>query len=101
MAFMATRLTVKTSLNCKTTEEDLRRDGSALIIGFIFVASGNTDILKFMLENLEEKKDVNVTDNINATPAHDAAEYGKVKAMLLLLKHGADINITDTVSANV
>ena len=50
-----------------------------------------------MLDNLEQKTDVNVTDNINATPAHDAAEYGKMKAMLLLLKYGADINITDTV----
>lgn len=61
-------------------------------------ASGNTDILKFLLDNLENKKDVNVTDNINATPAHDAAEYGKIKTMLLLLKNGADISITDTVS---
>lgn len=41
---------------------------------------------------------MNVTDNINATPAHDAAEYGKIKTMLLLLKNGADISITDTVS---
>lgn len=54
-------------------------------------------ILKFLLDNLEDPDDVNVTDNINATPAHDAAEYGKIKTMLLLLKHKADISITDTV----
>lgn len=55
------------------------------------------EILKFYLENLEDKNDVNTTDNINATPAHDAAEYGKLKAILLLLKYGADISIEDTV----
>lgn len=64
----------------------------------ISIASGNTVILKFLLDNLEDPDDVNVTDNINATPAHDAAEYGKIKTMLLLLKHKADISITDTVS---
>ena len=63
----------------------------------MILASGNTEILLFYLENLEDVNDINVTDNINATPAHDAAEYGKLQAMLLLLKHGADITIKDTV----
>lgn len=61
-------------------------------------ASGNTEILKFLLDHLTDKKDVDVTDNINATPAHDAAEYGQIKTMLLLLKYGADVRIADTVS---
>jgi len=62
-----------------------------------FAASGNTKILKFLLENLENPADINVTDHINATPAHDAAEYGQTAAMLVLLQHGADTSIPDQV----
>ena len=58
---------------------------------------GHTDILLYFLDTLEDRKDVNILDHIHATPAHDAAEYGEMDALLLLLKHGADITITDTV----
>ena len=61
-------------------------------------AQGYTDILRYFLDNLENKSDVNVQDHIHATPAHDAAEYGQMQAMLLLLKNGADVSIKDTVS---
>ena len=61
-------------------------------------AQGHTDILCYLLENLENKGDVNVLDHIHATPAHDAAEFGQMESMLLLLKNGADISIKDTVS---
>ena len=60
-------------------------------------AQGHTDILQYLLENLENKNDVNALDHIHATPAHDAAEYGQMESMLLLLKNGADISIKDTV----
>ena len=60
-------------------------------------AQGHTDILRYLLENVENKNDVNALDHIHATPAHDAAEYGQMESMLLLLKNGADISIKDTV----
>ena len=60
-------------------------------------AQGHTEILRYLLENLENRSDVNVLDHIHATPAHDAAEYGQMESMLLLLKNGADISIKDTV----
>ncbi|CAI8009295.1 Espin [Geodia barretti] len=59
-------------------------------------AQGHTDILRYLLENVENKNDVNALDHIHATPAHDAAEYGQMESMLLLLKNGADITIKDT-----
>lgn len=62
------------------------------------VALGQCDILQYFLEHLKRKRDVNVTDNIHATPAHDAAEYGQMESMLLLLRHGADLTIKDTAS---
>ena len=62
-------------------------------------AQGHTDILRYLLDNLENKDDVNVLDHIHATPAHDAAEYGQMQSMLLLLRNGADISIKDTVKA--
>ena len=55
-------------------------------------------MIRFFLDNLENKEDVNILDNINATPAHDAAEYGQTQAMVLLLKAGADITMQDVVS---
>lgn len=66
-------------------------------VSIVITAQGNTDILRYLLENLENKSDVNVLDHIHATPAHDAAEYGQMQSMLLLLKNGADIAIKDTV----
>jgi len=62
-----------------------------------FTALGHSDILRFFLDTLEDKNDIDVLDHIHATPAHDAAEYGQTEAMILLLQHGANINIKDTV----
>ncbi len=62
-------------------------------------AQGNVDILKFFIERLERPEDVNIQDSIQATPAHDAAEFGQTQAMIVLLKAGADLNIQDYVSA--
>ncbi len=62
-------------------------------------AQGNVDILKFFVERLEDPGDINIQDNIQATPAHDAAEFGQTQAMIVLLKAGADLNIQDYVSA--
>lgn len=64
----------------------------------IHTALGQSEILQFFLNTLEEKNDIDVLDHIHATPAHDAAEYGQKEAMILLLKHGANVNIKDTVS---
>lgn len=67
----------------------------------IHTALGQSEILQFFLNTLEEKTDIDVLDHIHATPAHDAAEYGQKEAMILLLKHGASVNIKDTVSFNI
>ncbi len=61
-------------------------------------AQGNVDILRFFLDRLENEGDVNIQDSIQATPAHDAAEFGQTQAMILLLKAGADLSIQDYVS---
>ena len=55
-------------------------------------------MLRYFLDSLENKEDVDIQDHIHATPAHDAAEYGQTQSMLLLLKYGANVNIKDTVS---
>ena len=64
-------------------------------------ALGHCEILHFLLESLEDSSDINVQDNIHATPAHDAAEYGQTEAMVLLLRHGANVNIKDTVCGKI
>lgn len=62
-----------------------------------FIAQGNLDILRFFLANLENENDVDIQDSIQATPAHDAAEFGQTQALILLLKSGADLTIQDYV----
>lgn len=59
------------------------------------------DILHYLVRSLENKNDINVLDHIHATPAHDAAEYGQMQALLLLLNNGADISIKDTVRISI
>ncbi|XP_064397697.1 uncharacterized protein LOC135344431 isoform X2 [Halichondria panicea] len=61
-------------------------------------SQGNLDILRFFLDRLENEGDVNIQDSIQATPAHDAAEFGQTQAMILLLKAGADLSIQDYVN---
>lgn len=60
-------------------------------------ALGHCDILTFLVDHLEDKSDIDVLDHIHATAAHDAAEYGQMEALLILLRHRADISIKDTV----
>lgn len=61
----------------------------------IAAAQGYTDLLEYFIENLEDKSDINVRDDILATPAHDAAEFGERDSFLILLRNGADITIKD------
>ena len=64
---------------------------------YIYIAQGYTDLLEYFIENLEDKSDINVRDDILATPAHDAAEFGERDSFLILLRNGADITIKDKV----
>ena len=63
------------------------------------VAHGFVGVLEYLLQSAEDKNAINSLDNISATPAHDAAEFGQLEKMLVLIKHGADITIKDTVSS--
>ena len=60
-------------------------------------AQGYTDLLEYFIDSLDDLSDMNVRDDILATPAHDAAEFGEINSLLVLLKHGADITIKDKV----
>ena len=62
------------------------------------LAHGFVTVLEYLLKSTKDKNAINFLDEINATPAHDAAEFGQLETMLVLIKHGADINIRDTVS---
>ena len=62
------------------------------------IAQGYTDLLEYFIDSLDDLSDMNVRDDILATPAHDAAEFGEINSLLVLLKHGADITIKDKVS---
>ena len=62
-------------------------------------ALGHVDLLTYLIENLEDTSDINIQDNISATPLHDAAEFGELQTMAVLLKYGADLNIKDNVTA--
>ena len=62
---------------------------------------GHISVLEFLLSKLSNKKDVNILDDIHATPAHDAVENGQIDALAVLLKYGADMSIMDSVSENV
>ncbi len=68
------------------------------IIFYSTLAQGYTDLLEYFIENLEDLSDINVRDDILATPAHDAAEFGEDDSFFVLLKNGADITIKDKVS---
>ena len=59
--------------------------------------SGSTDILRYFLDSLDNAEDVNVTDNANYTPLHDAADEGLPLAVQLLLNHGARADIKNKV----
>ena len=55
------------------------------------------DILRYLVDTLENGDDINITDNSNYTPLHDAAEEDNVQAVQLLLKHGARVDIKNKV----
>ena len=63
------------------------------------VAHGFVGVLEYLLQSVKDKNAINSLDDISATPAHDAAEFGQLETMLVLIKHGADITIKDTVSS--
>ena len=62
------------------------------------IAHGFVSVLEYLLKSVKDKNAINSLDDISATPAHDAAEFGQLGTMLVLIKHGADINVKDTVS---
>ena len=55
------------------------------------------DVLRYFLDNLDNAEDVNITDDTNYTPLHDAADEGVPQAVQLLLKHGARTDIKNKV----
>lgn len=63
------------------------------------LAHGFAGVLEYLIQAMQDKTKINPLDAIKATPAHDAAEFGQLETMLVLLRHGADINIKDTVRA--
>lgn len=67
-------------------------------MSFCNPGNGHISVLEFLLSKLSNKADVDVLDDIHATPAHDAVENGHTEALAVLLKYGADVNITDSVS---
>ena len=58
------------------------------------VASGNAEIVKFLLE-LTDNVGVNCRANSGYTPLHLAASRGHGECVRELLSHGADINCLD------
>ena len=64
---------------------------------YIVSGSGNIDALRYFLDSLNNAEDVNITDDANYTPLHDAAEEGVPQAVQLLLKHGARADIKNKV----
>ena len=55
------------------------------------------DVLRYFLDSLDNAEDVNITDDANYTPLHDAAEEGIPQAVQLLLKYGARADIKNKV----
>ena len=67
----------------------------------LFVAHGFVGVLEYLLQSVKDRNAINSLDDISATPAHDAAEFGQLETMLVLIKHGADITVKDTVSSAI
>ena len=44
--------------------------------------------LEYLLQSVEDKNAINSLDDISATPAHDAAEFGQLETMLVLVNTG-------------
>ncbi|KAH6676237.1 ankyrin repeat-containing domain protein [Halenospora varia] len=74
----------KPDLSCKD------EDGRGLM--HWAAASGNTSIIKILIENGLE---VNSRNRIGIIPLHDACRYGKLDAARLLLDNGADLTMKD------
>ena len=55
------------------------------------------DILRYFLDSLDNAEDVNITDDANYTPLHDAAEEGIPQAVQLLMKYGGRADIKNKV----
>lgn len=55
-------------------------------------------MLQFLIDKLPDKSDINVSDDLGSTAAHDAAEFGEHDTLMVLLKNGADISLLNEVS---
>lgn len=78
-------------LNHFKDKKNLKKDAS-LLLG---IAITETDDPFFLQELLELPLPTNVYDLNGLSPLHKATEYGKLDAVVLLLKNGADPDATD------
>ncbi len=60
-----------------------------------YAACSDSAILKFLLENTDIKKDINVKDGIQGTPLYDVCSSGNYENAKILIEHGADVNAKD------
>eukprot|EP00117_Sycon_ciliatum_P017810 scpid11783/ scgid16660/ Espin; Autosomal recessive deafness type 36 protein; Ectoplasmic specialization protein len=78
---------------------DRTKDGATPV--HFAAAKGYTYLLRWFFDTHPEPNVLaRLCDNADATPAHDAAEFGQVDALKLLLRHGADLYATDRDGAS-
>ncbi|XP_065199238.1 uncharacterized protein LOC135830940 [Sycon ciliatum] len=67
----------------------------------VAAAKGHMQLLLWFFDTHPEPGALaRLCDNADTTPAHDAAEFGQVEALKLLLRHGADLFATDQDGAS-
>ncbi|XP_065199242.1 uncharacterized protein LOC135830945 isoform X2 [Sycon ciliatum] len=78
---------------------DRTKDGATPV--HFAAAKGYTYLLRWFFDTHPEPNVLaRLCDNADATPAHDAAEFGQVEALKLLLRHGADLFARDQDGAS-
>ena len=84
------KLIVEYGADLKAEDRVGKRPIHAAAISFVANRAGNTDALKYVLEEIGEPDDVHLQDVDGRTPLHDAAKYGHTLAVEYLLLKGAD-----------
>ena len=85
------RILLKCGVNVKTTDDE----GRYAIHCACMTIFDTTRFIDFLLEEAEEKSDVNARDFYNRIPLHESAFIGNIEVVRTLIRHGADVNAID------
>ncbi|KAF3287590.1 hypothetical protein TWF970_007305 [Orbilia oligospora] len=89
-----TKLLLEAGANPKSTEP-----GTSTTALHLAASLGREKIVKYLLKYINDKEEVNKSDDNGDTPLHRACVNGHYKCVKLLLKGGAKVELADRVGA--